>query len=229
MVVLRRVESRDRVFESTHQENLKTILRFFSSNPNNPNAWREEWSVNPLYMVDLGRYGAGNCMCGHAIRYQFQFINSVNHKTLPVGSVCVKQLDLPKYSEVLDKLERLLQMSESDIDMSARSLDPMEFIKKYKKYFSPDNIKALADYDKIPLDTDFYFYKDFYRKRKYPSHVAARAKDYIIKIYDIVKPFVTSIKRSSSPVSQGDIATLDQEFEERAKKAANAKQLSFNF
>ena len=218
MVKLRRV-CEDYICETTHQDLLKSILKYYSSNPDN---WKEEWSVNPLYMVDLGHYGAGNCMCGHAIRYQHQFINSINHRTLPVGRVCVRQLNLPKYSEVLDKLERLTQMADANISMQDMSLDPIEFVKKYKKYFSPDNLKALADYGKIYLDNDYYFYTDLYRKRKYPSHVATRAKEYILKVYDIAKKFVNTIEGRSKPVTPVEVSNLEKDF-------ANAKQLSFDF
>lgn len=232
MVVLRRVyKEKNRVCEDAHQDLLKSILRFFSSNPQSPTAWKEEWSVNPFYMADLGWYGAGNCMCGHRIRYQFQFINSVNHKTLPVGSECVKQLDLPKYSEALDKLERLAQMADAKVDPNK---DAQSFVKEYKKMFSPDNIKVLADYGKINLDSgqdrmDYDYYKDKYKKRKFTEYDAEKFKDYILRIYDITKEFVNSIEHRSIPVTPNQINALGNDYEEKARAFSKAKQLSFNF
>lgn len=174
-------------------------------------------------MVDLGRYGAGNCMCGHAIRYQYQFINSLNHKTLPVGSECVKQLSLPKYNEVLDKLERLTNMAETEIKPT---LDPMECFKKFKKNFSLDNIKALMDYGKIQPDTDYYFYRDIYNKRKLNEFQAERAKNYILRLYNIASKFLNTIENRSVPVTQSQVSKMGQDFEREAAKFANAKQKS---
>ena len=120
MLVLKRVcES------SNHIDNLRNLLKFYSKNPEN---WSKEWSVNPYYMVDLKQYGAGYCVCGHPIRYQFQLINTVTNKTFPVGSVCVHLLQLSSFNETVDKLERINQMATQDLE---DSLDDESFVKKY--------------------------------------------------------------------------------------------------
>ena len=211
MVVLRRV------CEDAHTRKLEGILKLFSRDPDN---WREEWSVNPEYMVDLRQYGAGHCMCGHAIRYQYQFVNNINKKTLPVGRVCVRQLNLAKYDVVLSRLENMAKMAEVDVDPS---LPPREFVRKYKQTFSPDKIQSLIDYKKLNDDSDYKKYSRLYDSATNTQRDLAFMRDYILKVQDIDSKFVDSIEKKSKPVTTRQISVLDNEL---ARKMANARQLS---
>lgn len=46
--------------DRNHIENLRVLLKYYSKDRDR---WNSEWTVNPYYLVDLGKYG--NCVCGH--------------------------------------------------------------------------------------------------------------------------------------------------------------------
>ena len=215
MVILKRVT------ESVgHVESLKSLLKFYSKNPEN---WYKEWSVNPYYLVDLKKYGAGNCVCGHAIRYQFQFLNTVTGRKFPVGSVCVHLLNLSKFDDVVDKLERINQMAIQELD---HSLSPIEFVKKYKKFYTPQNIESLVDsigdlgLSKFQLN----LYKDSYNKRKLDDYTARNMKEVIEVLYNKAKEVIADIESKSKPVTQDQVQDIVNDSAEEMLKFAKAKQ-----
>ena len=215
MVILKRVT------ESVgHVESLKSLLKFYSKNPEN---WDKEWSVNPYYLVDLKKYGAGNCVCGHAIRYQFQFLNTVTGRKFPVGSVCVHLLNLSKFDDVVDKLERINQMAIQELD---HSLSPTVFVKKYKKFYTPQNIDSLIDsigdlgISKFQLN----LYKDSYNKRKLDDYTARNMKEVIEVLYNKAKEVIEDIESKSKPVTQDQVQDIVNDSAEEMLKFAKAKQ-----
>lgn len=214
MVKLRRVcESRN------HIENLKALLKFYSKVPEN---WDKEWSVNPYYMVDLKKYGAGNCVCGHAIRYQFQFLNTLTGKKFPVGSVCVHLLNLSKFDDTVDKLERINQMATQELDTS---LEPIEFVKKYRKAFSPESIEALKSYNQYsPKPFVYSLYRDAFNKRKLNDYTAGRMKELIEELHEKSKEFISGIERQSKQVTPDQVQDIVSDSAEEMLKFAQAKQ-----
>lgn len=219
MVVLKRVCE-----DVNHIANLKSLLKFYSNNPNN---WESEWSVNPYYMVDLKHYGAGNCMCGHAIRYQFQFLNTVNGKTFPVGSTCVTLLDLPKFSDAIDRLERINQMATQDLDTS---LNPVEFVKAYRKFYNLENIEALLSYHQYtPKPYDYSLYQTYFKKRNLSDYVAGKMKNFILDVYEASKKFIGGIERNSKPVTQSQVRDMIDDSSQEMLKFATAKQNKLPF
>lgn len=207
------------IVEDAHKDYLKKILKLYSKDPDN---WDKEWSVNPNYMVDLKHYGAGNCMCGHAIRYQFQFINNKTMKTLPVGSVCVHQLGLPRYDAVLDKLERLNSMAIVELDTD---LPTDAFLKKYKKDFSKSDLDSLLYYDNTALrPTDITYYKDHASKRTLSDGGKQHLKDIIISMHEKAKKIVDNIEDNSTPVTKSQVTRWSKEVEDEMERFANAKQ-----
>ena len=210
-----------RVTESVdHVESLKTLLKFYSKNPEN---WDKEWSVNPYYLVDLKKYGAGNCVCGHAIRYQFQLLNTLTGKKFPVGSVCVRLLNLSKFDEAVDKLERINQMATQELDSS---LSPSEFVKKYKKFYTLQNIDSLIDsigdlgLSKFQLN----LYKDSYNKRKLDDYTARNMKEVIEVLYNKAKEVIEDIESKSKPVTQDQVQDIVNDSAEEMLRFAKAKQ-----
>ena len=210
-----------RVTESVdHVESLKTLLKFYSKNPEN---WDKEWSVNPYYLVDLKKYGAGNCVCGHAIRYQFQLLNTLTGKKFPVGSVCVRLLNLSKFDEAVDKLERINQMATQELDSS---LSPSEFVKKYKKFYTLQNIDSLIDsigdlgLSKFQLN----LYKDSYNKRKLDDYTARNMKEVIEVLYNKAKEVIEDIESKSKPVTQDQVQNIVNDSAEEMLRFAKAKQ-----
>ena len=215
-----------RVTESVdHVESLKTLLKFYSKNPEN---WDKEWSVNPYYLVDLKKYGAGNCVCGHAIRYQYQLLNSITGKKFPVGSVCVHLLNLSKFDEAVDRLERVNQMATQELDFN---LSPSEFVKKYKKFYTPQNIEALIDsvgdlgLSKFQLN----LYNEFYSKRKLDEYTATKMKEVIEVLHNKSKVFIEEIERKSKPVTQDQVQDIVNDSAEEMLKFAKAKQNQLPF
>lgn len=210
-----------RVTESVdHVESLKTLLKFYSKNPEN---WDKEWSVNPYYLVDLKKYGAGNCVCGHAIRYQFQLLNTLTGKKFPVGSVCVRLLNLSKFDEAVDKLERINQMAIQELD---NSLSPTEFVKKYKKFYTLQNIDSLIDsIDDLGLSKfHLNLYKDSYNKRKLDDYTATKMKEVIEVLYNKAKEMIDDIESKSKPVTQDQVQDIVNDSAEEMLKFAKAKQ-----
>lgn len=202
MVKLRRVtESLDHV---------ELLMRYLQSLARDPQHWYNEWSVNPYYMVDLGHYGLGSCVCGHPIRYQFQFLNTVTGQTLPVGSVCVKQLHLAPLDEAVERLEVMNQMARQDLD---ESLDSREFVKEYKKYYPVKGFDALKFYNLYTPDpTNLFIYKNCYNKRTLERRYADIMKQMIIDMHDKAESFVNQIERKSKPVSQQQVQNLVSSF-----------------
>lgn len=221
MVTLRRVcES-----NSDHIESLKALLKFYSKDPN---SWDKEWSVNPYYMVDLKRYGAGHCVCGHNIRYQYQFLNTRTGKTFPVGSVCVHLLNLSSFDETIDRLERINQMAMQELDTS---LDPIDFVKKYRKFFNLKNIEALASYNLYDMINNYSFnlFRDAFNKRNLSEYVASKMKDVIIDIQKKAEKFINGIENQSKPVSQAQVQSIIDDSAEEMLKFAKAKQNKLPF
>ena len=212
MVKLRRVNE-----SSNHIENLRALLKLFSKDRNN---WDKEWTVNPYYFVDLGRYGNGNCVCGHQIRYQFQFKNMVTGKTLPVGSTCVKLLGLKKYDDILNKLDQIRLVSELEMD---NSLDPETFVKNYKKYFNQKTIDALSDYTDIS-DIDYRVLLNNQNTRSFTRPLALSMSRSMKSIQRKAKEVISNIERDSKPVSQKEVQDIVDDSEK--DKWANAKQKS---
>lgn len=215
-----------RVTESIdHVESLKTLLKFYSKNPEN---WDKEWSVNPYYLVDLKKYGAGNCVCGHAIRYQFQLLNTLTGKKFPVGSVCVRLLNLSKFDEAVDKLERINQMAIQELDSS---LSPSEFVKKYKKFYTSQNIDSLIDsigdlgLSKFQLN----LYKDSYNKRKLDDYTARNMKEVIDVLHHKSKEMIDDIESKSKPVTQSQVQDIVSDSAGEMLKFAKAKQNQLPF
>ncbi len=213
MVKLRRVsEARN------HIENLRALLKLLSKDRNN---WDKEWTVNPYYFVDLGRYGNGNCVCGHLIRYQYQFKNMVTGKTLPVGSTCVTLLGLKKYDDILDKLDKIRQLSDLEL---TDSKDPVEFVKKFKKYFNKDSIDALADYTDIS-DVDYNVLLNNQNTRSFTKTLATSMSRSIKSLQRKAKEVMDDIERHSKPVSQQEVKNIVTLMDpEMADRLANAKQ-----
>lgn len=212
MVKLRRVNE-----AYNHIENLRALLKLFSKDRNN---WDKEWTVNPYYFVDLGRYGNGNCVCGHQIRYQFQFKNMVTGKTLPVGSTCVKLLGLKKYDDILNKLDQIRLVSELEMD---NSLDPETFVKNYKKYFNQKTIDALSDYTDIS-DIDYRVLLNNQNTRSFTRPLALSMSRSMKSIQRKAKEVISNIERDSKPVSQKEVQDIVDDSEK--DKWANAKQKS---
>lgn len=214
-----------RVIESlNHIENLKRLLKFYSSNPDN---WNKEWSVNPYYMVDLKRYGDGSCVCGHAIRYQFQFLNTVTGKKFPVGSVCVHLLDLAPFNDTVDHLERINQMAVQELNTD---LEPEGFVKKYRKFYNLDNIEALLSYGPLNIPSfDLSIYKNNFKKRNLDSYTAKKMKGVIESLYTQSKEFIDKIESQSRPVTQAQVQSLVNDSAEEMLRFAKAKQKSLPF
>lgn len=212
MVKLRRVNE-----AYNHIENLRALLKLFSKDRNN---WDKEWTVNPYYFVDLGRYGNGNCVCGHRIRYQFQFKNMVTGKTLPVGSTCVKLLGLKKYDDILNKLDQIRLVSELEMD---NSLDLETFVKNYKKYFNQKTIDALSDYTDIS-DIDYRVLLNNQNTRSFTRSLALSMSRSMESIQRKAKEVISNIERDSKPVSQKEVQDIVDDSEK--DKWANAKQKS---
>lgn len=208
-----------------HVESLKTLLKFYSKNPEN---WDKEWSVNPYYLVDLKKYGAGNCVCGHAIRYQFQLLNTLTGKKFPVGSVCVRLLNLSKFDDAVDKLERINQMAIQELDSS---LSPSEFVKKYKKFYTSQNIDSLIDsigdlgLSKFQLN----LYKDSYNKRKLDDYTARNMKEVIDVLHHKSKEMIDDIESKSKPVTQSQVQDIVSDSAGEMLKFAKAKQNQLPF
>lgn len=213
MVELRRVNE-----AYNHIENLRALLKLFSKDRNN---WDKEWTVNPYYFVDLGQYGNGNCVCGHQIRYQFQFKNMVTGKTSPVGSTCVKLLGLKKYDDILNKLDQIRLVSELEMD---NSLDPETFVKNYKKYFNQKTIDALADYTDIS-DVDYNVLLNNQNTRSFTKTLATSMSKSIKSLQRKAKEVMDDIERHSKPVSQQEVKNMVTLMDpEMADRLANAKQ-----
>lgn len=213
-----------RICESIgHIKSLENLLKFYSKNPNN---WDKEWSVNPYYMVDLKDYGAGHCICGHPIRYQFQFLNTLTGRRFPVGSHCVHLLNLSKFDKIVDKLEKINQMATVELDTS---LDAEDFVKQYKNIFDKCGVSALVSYNQYKPDpTDMFIYKNTINKRKYGEY-ASRLKKFMLEIHEEAKKFIDDIERYSTPVTQNQIQQLVDDSSEEMLKFAKAKQNKLPF
>ena len=203
--------------DRNHIENLRALLKLFSKDRNN---WDKEWTVNPYYFVDLGRCGNGNCVCGHSIRYQFQFKNMVTGKTLPVGSTCVTLLGLKKYDDIMDKLNSIKQISELELD---NSLDPVEFVKKYKKYFNQKSIDALADYTDLS-DVDYKLLLSNQTSRSFTKTLATSISRVIKSLHRKASEVIGDIEKHSKPVSQTEVQKLITLSDPELAKLSTAKQ-----
>lgn len=218
MVKLKRVCER-----YDHIRSLENLLKFYSRNPDN---WDKEWSVNPYYIVDLKKYGAGHCVCGHPIRYQYQFLNTVTGRTFPVGSECVHLLHLAKFDETVDKLEKIAQMANAEIDTSLKAED---FIKAYKKIYDMAGVSALTSYGQYKPDpTDLFIYRNSIGKRKYKEY-AEKMKAFMIELHDEAKKFVNSMERKSKPVTPDQVQQIVDDSAAEMLRFAQAKQNKLPF
>lgn len=205
-----------------HTERLVKTLQAFSKNPDR---WYDEWVINPNYIVDLGQYGAGRCMCGHMIKYQYQFLNKLNHKTFPVGSVCVNNLGLPIYIESCKNLMNISDMANVDVDAE---LNPELFVSTYKKDFSVSKVKSLGAYKLISLSNYvFQQYKAYMNQRKpLTIYQLEFLKETMLGYHAIAKSFIEDIHSHSRPVSSLQVDDLKEQVDKEIQKMANAKQLS---
>lgn len=200
-----------------HQWKLIDILKFYSTQPNSDTAWKEEWYIDPNYMVDLGQYGAGHCMCGHRIRYQFRFVNERNQKSLPVGSVCVEQLDVAPYNEVIERLSILKGLSEIK---NEDSLDGFRFYEKYKDMVKPKMIESINNFYHIFSPEEVRSYTNL-RKNIRGKYEAFRSL--VLSFRDKAKVFIDRVEANSQNIKFIPIKPVNP------KDNTPSTQMSFNF
>lgn len=170
-----------------HQKLLEFILKL---NSENKDAWTTEWEIDPSFMVDLEEYGAGNCMCGHLIRYQYRMFNKKNHRELPVGSVCIKELAKMyggAFTTAAETMERLANMANIAY-IKDNVQDPREFYERYHSLMTPQIIESLAYYGVIRPDSEeFKRYKKLWNARRGKDYPAL--KEAMLEIVDKFKKF----------------------------------------